>query len=311
MNDKAVHSDGLATFRKFTARLPESWPAFLRQRQSRLAQQERNGVAAEKVAENIVEDLFTIALDWSVGDLNNQLQYADIVLTKQGIKRLLVEVKRPGALRWDQPSLHGALAQARRYADEQRVRSIAVSDGTLFYAVDILHGGYQPRARLLLDAPTYSLDAWWLSVDGIYRPAKVLGTAEGAPPGPAPSTPESSTSSIADGVLLHPKYKLPAECFAYVGDASKPLTWKLPFRKADGSVDEAHLPGAIRAVVSNYRGAHVKAVPDSAMPDVLVRLGKAAAEIQRLPGQTPAPLRSYQQLYDALYQLGPLKEVPL
>jgi hypothetical protein len=122
----------LASYRKFIGRLPTSWPAFLNQRQTRLVQQERNGAAAEKVAENIVEDFFTVALDWDLGDLNNQLQYADIVLTSLSIKRLLVEVKRPGSVKLDQPSLEQALAQARRYADEQRVRSIAVSDGTLF-----------------------------------------------------------------------------------------------------------------------------------------------------------------------------------
>jgi len=308
MNEPAAHPDNLAAFRKFMSRLPEFWPAFLRQRQTRLTQQERNGAAAEKVAENIVEDLLTVALDWSLGDLNNQLRYADIVLTRQGIKRLLVEVKRPGSLKWDQPSLHLALAQARRYADEQRVRTIAVSDGTLFYAADIVNGGLQPRARLLLDAAAYSPDAWWLSVDGIYRPARTLGVSD-SPVVPALSTPVDINSPDAGGVLLHPKYRVPAECFAYVADASKPLTWKLPYRKADGTVDEAHLPGAIRAVVSNYRGAHLKTVPESAMADVLVRLGKAAAEVRKLPGQTPSPLGSYQQLYDALYQLGRLGEV--
>lgn len=61
--------------------------------------------------ENIVEDLFAVALDWSISDLNNQLDYADIVLTMQGIKRLLVEAK-PGQLGWSPPSLKQALAQA-------------------------------------------------------------------------------------------------------------------------------------------------------------------------------------------------------
>lgn len=311
MKDSSTHADNLAIFRKFLTRLPASWPAFLTQRQSRLAQQERNGIAAEKVAENIVEDFFTVALDWVTSDLNNQLHYADIVLTKQGIKRLLIEVKRPGALKWDQPSLERALHQARRYAGEQRVRTVAVSDGTLFYAADIVNGGLQHRARLLLDASTYSPDVWWLSVDGIYRPATPLGSPES--PTAAPTQPSGAEDAAipesAAGLLLHPKYKVPVECFAYVGDASKPATWKLPYRNADGSVDEKHLPGAIRAVVSNYRGAHLKTVPDTAVPDVLVRLGKAAAEIRKLPGQTPSPLGSYQQLYDALYQHGRLDEV--
>ncbi|MHB8346131.1 MAG: hypothetical protein ACYDHM_02925 [Acidiferrobacterales bacterium] len=300
----------LATFQKFVDRLPVSWPTFLRQRQSRLAQQERNGIAAEKVAENILEDFFTIALDWTIGDLNNQLQYADIVLTSRGIKRLLIEVKRPGSLRWDQPSLEQALAQARRYADEQRVHSIAVSDGTLFYAADIVNGGLQHRARLLLDASVYSPDVWWVSVDGIYRPPMSLAKPEAALEAESlERAANSAPQPEAIPTLLHPKYKVPAECFAYVGDASKTATWKLPYRNLDGSVDEKHLSGAIRAVVTNYRGAHVKTVPDVAIADVLVRLGRAAAEIRKLPGQTPSPPESYRLLHDALRQVGRLDEV--
>ncbi|MHB8415705.1 MAG: type I restriction endonuclease [Acidiferrobacteraceae bacterium] len=300
----------LATFRKFIGRLPASWPTFLRQRQSRLAQQARNGVAAEKVAENILEDFFTIALDWTIGDLNNQLQYADIVLTSRGIKHLLIEVKRPGSLRWDQTSLEQALSQARRYADEQRVRTIAVSDGTLFYAADIVNGGLQHRARLLLDVSVYSPDAWWVSVDGIYRPPMRLAIPEAAIEAESlEKAADSAPQPEAIPTLLHPKYKVPAECFAYVGDASKTVTWKLPYRNTDGSVDEKHLSGAIRAVVTNYRGAHVKTVPDAAIADVLVRLGRAAAEIRKLPGQTPAPLESYRLLHDALRQVGRLDEV--
>ncbi len=88
-----------------------------------------------------------------------------------------------------------------------------------------------------------------------------------------------------------------------IGSALKTATWKLPYRLADGSVDERHLPGAIRAVLSNYRGTHIKAIPEAAIGDVLVRLGRAAAEIRKLPGQTPKPLQSYQQLYDALHQM--------
>ena len=173
MSETSTAVAKLATFRKFAERLPLAWPAFLSQRQLRLVQQERNGTAAEKVAENILEDFFTVALDWAMSDLNNQLHYADIVLTKQGIKRLLIEVKRPGSLNWDQPSLERALDQARQYADEQCVRSIAVSDGTLFYAADIANGGLTNRARLRLDAPSASMNSWWVSVDGIYRPAAV------------------------------------------------------------------------------------------------------------------------------------------
>lgn len=305
-SDAAALSN-LATFRDFSRHVSQAWPTFLNQRQVRLVQQERHGTAPEKVAESILEDFFTIALDWSLGDLNNQLQYADIVLTTLGIKRLLVEVKRPGWLKRDQRSLEYALAQARRYADEQRVTTIAVSDGTLFYAADIVDGGLQDRARLRLDSTHAPPDAWWVSVDGIYRPPTILATDARRVTVPADTGAEALEQTPS--ALLHPRYKIPAECFAYVGDASKTKTWRLPCRNADGSVDERHLPGAIRAVLMNYRGTHVKTIPESAISSVLVRLGKAAAEARKLPGQTPSPTKSYQVLYDALHQLGRLDEV--
>lgn len=309
MEDYPPHIASLATFRKFIGHLPDSWPVFLQKRQSRLAQQQRNGVAAEKVAENILEDFFTIALDWTIGDINNQLKYADLVLTKSGIKRLLIEVKRPGSLKWDQPFLEKARSQAWGYADEQRVRTIAVSDGTLFFAADIVNGGLKERARLWLDRPPHSPNAWWVSVDGIYRDVENLAPATPvvieepkAPPADIPADlplPERR---------LHPKYGVPAECFAYVRDASNPRTWKLPYRLLSGAVDEHHLPGAIRSVVTNYRGVRAT-IPDEAIPDVLVRLGIAAAKIRKLPGLCSAPLATYKQLYDALYQIGRLEEV--
>jgi len=309
MVDLPLQPTNLATYRKFIARLPGCWQEFRTRRESRLAQQARNGLAAERVAENIVEDFFTVALDWSLSDLNNQLHYADIVITSRGIKRLLIEVKRPGSLKWEQRSLEASLAQACRYASEQRVQSIAVSDGTLFYAADLINGGLQNRALLTLDSAMYSPDAWWLSVDGIYRPAKSLGKQYKIQ---TPFVGSGETLGVSLPVaepLLHPRHKVPAACFAYVGDASDTSTWKLPYRLADGSVDEKHLPGAIRAVLSNYRGTHVKSVPESAIDDVLVRLGTAAGEIRKLPGQTPKPLESYQLLYDALHQKDRLAEV--
>jgi hypothetical protein len=49
----------LASYRRCCDRLATAWPDFLAKRQERLAQQRRFGTAAEKVAENILEDLFT------------------------------------------------------------------------------------------------------------------------------------------------------------------------------------------------------------------------------------------------------------
>ncbi len=43
---------------------------FLEKRLQRLKQQDRHGgIASEKVAENIIEDLFTEVLDWELSDL--------------------------------------------------------------------------------------------------------------------------------------------------------------------------------------------------------------------------------------------------
>ena len=64
----------LASYQRCAQRLQANWPAFVSKRQSRLQQQERHGVASEKVAENILEDLFTEVLDWDLADLNNQLE---------------------------------------------------------------------------------------------------------------------------------------------------------------------------------------------------------------------------------------------
>jgi hypothetical protein len=88
----------LASYRRCQDRLAKSWTDFQVKRQERLAQQDRFGAAAEKVAENILEDLFTMVLDWRLSEVNNQVAYADMVLTRLGVKQLIVEVKRPGAL---------------------------------------------------------------------------------------------------------------------------------------------------------------------------------------------------------------------
>ena len=111
--------NSLASYRKCAARIRERWPGFLELRESRLAQEQRHGQAAEKVAENIAEDLFTGVLDWKISDLNNQIGYADIILTRLGIKYLVIEVKRPRALARRKTALDAALDQARGYADER------------------------------------------------------------------------------------------------------------------------------------------------------------------------------------------------
>jgi hypothetical protein len=297
----------LASYRRCCDRLTAEWPGFLLKRDERLAQQRRFGTAAEKVAENILEDLFTLPLDWRLAEVNNQVGYADLVLTRLGVKHLIVEVKRPGALAWNERSVDLALAQAHRYADEQKVHSIAVSDGIMLYARDHIAGGHRDRVFVRLDQADAPLDLWWLSTDGIYRPREDLSGACLRLLPPAPDfTLQRGNSAETD--LVHPKYQLPAECFAYVGSAADTRTWHLPYLHADGTPDLARLPKAIQAILSNYRGAHVSSIPEAAIPEVLVTLARTARLLGKLPATGPGAPRAYAQLQEALDQLGRLAD---
>lgn len=110
----------------------------------------------------------------------------------------------------------------------------------------------------------------------------------------------------ADEELLHPTHGRPARCFAYVGDANDPGTWKLPFLTTDGNPDTARLSGAIRCIVANYRGGRVKGIPESDIPDVLVSLGKAARRLGKMPGQSNNVTDTYRKLHNALAQFNRL-----
>ncbi|MGH6818262.1 MAG: hypothetical protein ACREC1_05760 [Methylovirgula sp.] len=134
---------------------------------------------------------------------------------------------------------------------------------------------------------------------GIYR------TCE-APAIYKPIVVDSSTpTNVAPtDVLLHPKYKLSAQCFAYVGNANKPATWKLPFLREDGGIDEKRLPKAIQAILSNYRGAQVHGIPEADISAVLLRLARAAAKDGRMPPGAIAAAPVYQQLAMVMQQLG-------
>ncbi len=300
--------ESLATYRHCVERIRTRWPAFLERRRERLAQQDRHGAAAERVAENILEDLFTMVLDWSLSDINNQVGYADLLLTRLGVKHLLVEVKRPGALAWNAHAVEAALRQARGYASEQKVKCVSVSDGVMFYAADIEHGGLQDRVFASLESPEPQDTLWWASVHGIYRPRT---DASGAALHLLPKPSQRGTSAtVGQGqALLHSKYKLPMDCFAYVGDAHDPRSWRLPYALADGSIDVNRLPKAIQCILSNYRGAQVSGIPEKDIPTVLVRLGRAAAQLGRMPHQAGQAAPIYQRLAEALEQLGRLHEV--
>ena len=297
----------LSGYKKFSESLIDNWEDFSSKRNQLLTQQIRYGSAPEKIAEDIVKVFLSTALDWSIGDINNQVQYADIVLTSQGIKRLVIETKKPDSIN-NQMQFNKAITQAHNYATKQRVNCIAISDGNLFYAADIVNGGLKDRINIKLSAKEPSPNLYWLSVDGIYRLVENLDDA---------NSHENNFIEVCDNydlasgnqLLIHPKYKVPAYCFAYVGNSLKTTTWKLPYRLINTKPDEKHLPGAIRAILTNYRGAHNKSIPEAAIPDVLVRLGKAAYEAGKMPGQTRVPVNTYQLLYEAISQLNRIDEI--
>lgn len=287
----------LAAYQHCVQRLNASWSHFRERRTDRL----RHGAEAERVAEAILEDLFTAVLDWSEGDVTYQVEYADIVLSHHLAKYLVVEVKRPGYLSPGGRSWERTVDQAKRYADAQKIKCVAASDGRFFYAADIVDEALKQRIFVDLSDEKPPLDLWWVSVHGIYRPREAATSLQAV--AELDQSLEAIVGEAADP-LLHPKYKLPARCFAYVPDANKPSSWKLPYLCADGSVDLKRLPKAIQSLLSNYRGARVGSVPEAAIPEILIRLARAADASGRLPPNATKTAPAYEQLALTLQQLG-------
>jgi hypothetical protein len=305
IGDDAVRH--LASCQKCVARIRAAWPAFAARRHERLQQGGLFGPAVEKIAENILEDLFTTVLDWPVSNVKPQVDRADIVLTRLGLKWLVVEVKRPGSLIGHRPAIEAALGQARRYAADQRVKAVAVSDATMLYAADVVGGGLRHRAWLTLDTKQAQEELWWLSVHGIYRPCPNLAVELGMLPD------RDAISNCGEDILtadeLHPKYKLAMQCFAYVGAANNTHTWKLPYLLADGITPDAkRLPKAIQCILSNYRGAQVD-LPEAEVGDVMVRLGVAAKLLGKMPCQNTSAANAYFEAHRLLEQLDRLSDV--
>ena len=192
-----------------------------------------------------------------------QVGYADIAISNRLAKYMVIEVERPGSLIPGRRPLESALAQARRYAGAQKIPAVAATDGRYLYAADIGGGGLIDRVMVDLSSPEAPVELWNVSVHGIYR-------APCDPVGGVLMLPEVSDAVRQNpaAVLLHPQYKLPAQCFAHVPDASQPGTWKLPYRLADGAVDFKRLPKAIQAILGNYRGARVGGIPEADMRGV-------------------------------------------
>jgi hypothetical protein len=223
----------LASYLRCVERIRGSWSVFTQRRREQLAVRGRYGTVAERVTEEILRDLFTLVLDCPLSALNYQIDYADILLTDLGAKYLIVEAKRDGSLAWNERAVKMALNQAQGYAARQKVRCVGISDGVMLYAGDVVAGGLRDRAFVSLAAPDPPLDLWWISVHGIYRD-RTDATDAGLRLLPEPPGQQPRELRWPAEALLHPKYGLPANCFAYVGDASSPETWKLPYIRADG-----------------------------------------------------------------------------
>jgi len=131
----------LSSYKKFIERLHQNWKTFLESR-SKLLNPLKYQPVPEKVSEEIIRNLLTLVLDWEESDLQWQMQYADLVLTRNRNKYLVAELKRPSSLKRSLDSNQEALNQVRRYADEQKVNLVAISDGSVFYAADIVGEAY-------------------------------------------------------------------------------------------------------------------------------------------------------------------------
>lgn len=292
----------LAGYRRCIQQMRAKWPEFSEKRRQWLVQQERHGVAAEKVAENILQDLFTMVLDWKTSELNNQHGRADLILSHLGFKRLLIEAKRPGALAWHRPAVEKALDQAQGYAEEQNVGCIGVSDGVMLFAADRVPGGRRGRLYVSLQDPNPPEALWLVSVHGVYQDVEQIPDLKGLVLSDTPQSP-GEPAEPPDGELLHPKYKLPARCFAYVGSARDTATWKLPYLLADGSVDTKRLPMAIGAIVRTHRGENVD-IPEQAVPNALLNLARAACRVGKFPKEGIKSSPVYRDLALALTQKG-------
>ena len=271
-----------ASCRRCIERIRASWPAFLRVRASRLDEARRAGRPRRwPITPWKTSSRKCWTGHWLTSTIRSRER--DILLTKHGTKYLLIKTKRPGALALHRRAVEGALDRARRYAPDERVRCIAVSDGTMLYAADMVSGGLKGRVFVSLAQDEPPLDLWWLSVHGLHR---ARSDTEGAELRILPGSPiekEGEEQGSGEAGLLHPKYGLPARCFAYVGRAGRPATWKLPYRLAGGNVDENRLPKAIWAILSNYGGAKVSGIPEEDIPMLSLRLARAEASIERMP----------------------------
>lgn len=96
---------------------------------------------------------------------------------------------------------------------------------------------------------------------------------------------------------------LPKSAFAYT-PSDDPSTWKLPYRKADGSIDEGRLPAAVAALSpGGFRGEKAD-IPPKAIAGVKAKLRKAYKQWKGNNAEVPATLREAVELTEATVLLN-------
>lgn len=281
----------LALKKKQTERGVQSWKSFLVRRDQYISQAKRQMGGHERITEKILEDLFSNVLDWNLEDINNQIEHSDIVITKHGIKRMVIETKRIGHFS-SKGNIDKTFHQAIGYAKKMRITKVAISDGNKLFLTEYcpnrdLRAGW---VDISLNSINYPEELWFFSEHGIYRSIDSFNFEE------PPLFPQTD--------LLHHKHCLPYNCFAYVGHERDTKTWKLPYLISDGSIDHKRLSSAIRCIIANYRGNKVKDIPEHHIPIVLKKLAQAAKNAGKMPYQNPRTPDTFFQLESILTQLG-------
>ena len=294
-----------AKYKRFIDDINSNWSSFVKKRNDLLIQQKRYGKISEKATLKILNVLFTEILDWDIKDINDEVDYADIVITKLGIKRIIIEAKRPYGISWNEFQIEKHIDQANRYASEQKVNIIAISDGKYLLVFNVDEGSRDPRILIDLESDEPNCDLYYISVNGVDKKKNTNVNWENIK---NPKLIKNIEKEI-DSELINKTYKLPSRCFAYVGDPNKPSTWKLPYLSLDGSVNIKRLPGAVECVVTNFRGLQIKTIPEENINEVLIKLAKASKSVGKLNPNNPKMANCYKQLYKAIDQIGALDKI--
>ena len=257
------------------AKIAERWEDFAYVRGEITAQTEAGRRLSERDVEQIVEALVAGPLDWDIGQLARQQDFADFALIDRGLKLVVIETKGFGVFR-DQAQADDALIQGARYADRHRSPLIWACDGcqlTLASRDPSAHA-INVHLQVSLDPPIAPDELYYFSHYGLFRyPADVLRTI------PYSAVQDDALYKRHHAVLLH------YSRFAYVGDLRDKATWMMPYRNPDGSVDTKRLGHAVNYLLSpgGYRGQKAKRtrIPEAATLLSALRLARAYREAGR------------------------------